>query len=116
MRQALKTGWAWMLNQGGLRKGARGMGQSYIEGLEARMLLSAAVVERPSFIIVSPTTVNFRPAASAAVRGLTPAQIDQAYGINQVIIKGVAGGWGGADDCDCRCVQRADDCRGCACV
>jgi subtilase family serine protease len=63
---------------------------SVIEPLEARLLLSAAIIEHPSFVLRTPTTTA-RPAASAGFVGLSPTQLRQAYGFNQVSFSGVTG-------------------------
>src|SRR3954454_15454563 len=69
---------------------------SPFESLESRRLLSAAstaaspldsIIASPAGLTLSPTA-SASPAATAAVSGLTPAQIRQAYGIDQINFAG----------------------------
>ncbi|MEI8197753.1 MAG: hypothetical protein WCI73_17810, partial [Phycisphaerae bacterium] len=76
--------------QRGMRRQAERSGPGGVESLETRLLLSAAIVEIPSFLLNRPTSI-LTPTASAGAMGFTPAQIAQAYGINQVSINGIAG-------------------------
>jgi hypothetical protein len=63
---------------------------SMMEELESRLLLSALPVATHDFSIHHGAGVN-RPFDTASPVGLTPAQIQQAYGINAVQLGGIVG-------------------------
>ena len=81
-----------------MRKRRRGVGDGLsqpeavclMEGLESRLLLSAAPLATPNFLLYRAAS-GLRPAASTSQVGLTPSTIRQAYGIDQVFFGSIAG-------------------------
>lgn len=65
-----------------------------LETLESRLMLSIAPVAQPEFAIYHPIGV-VRPMNTAAPTGLTPAQIRQAYNIDEVSFAALAGAGAG---------------------
>jgi hypothetical protein len=62
-----------------------------MEGLEARLLLSAAPVATPDFLLYHPVGSTAQPAATTSPTGLTPSLVRRAYGIDQVQFGSVVG-------------------------
>jgi hypothetical protein len=60
-----------------------------IETLEGRLLLSAAA--SPTFILLSRGSSGITPKAAAGVAPIDPAQMQAAYGVNQISFGGTAG-------------------------
>jgi hypothetical protein len=72
-----------------------------VEALEARQLLSATVVAAstqlatPTFVIKGQATAAIKPAVTAGVAPIDPAQMVAAYGVNQISFNGVVGNGAG---------------------
>jgi subtilase family serine protease len=65
-----------------------------MEGLESRLLLSAAPFATPEFLLYRRSGV-LAPAASTAPVGLSPSTIRQAYGIDEAVFGSVTGNGSG---------------------
>ena len=87
------------------RTSARRSMRPMIDDLEPRVLLSTApmLVAYPTFEILRPLAGGGGPAG-----GYTPAQIQQAYGFNNITFGGVAGNGQGPDDRHRRCLRRPE--------
>jgi hypothetical protein len=90
--------WAWLsrqFSQDGSRQASSGKlakkGRLLVELLESRELLSGFT---PDYVILPHAGAT--PFGSAGPTGMTPSQIRQAYGFNQITFNGVAGNGAGA--------------------
>jgi hypothetical protein len=64
-----------------------------VEALEGRQMLSA--VATPTFILAGHAAASIKPAVSAGVAPIDPAQMDAAYGVNAISFNGTVGNGAG---------------------
>ena len=64
-----------------------------VEALEGRQMLSA--VATPTFILTGHSAASVKPAVSAGVAPIDPAQMDAAYGVNAISFNGTVGNGAG---------------------
>jgi len=70
-----------------------------VESLEARQMLSAVAAvtgfATPTFVLSAHAAASIKPAVTAGVAPIDPAQLDAAYGINAISFNGVVGNGAG---------------------